>query len=456
MKTIFIAIWLSLLSATCAAQNVEAEARQNGGRVNDETLISCVKSGDVSCVAWALAMGADANVSDEEGRTILTLAAEGKDARIIRLLLDSRARVDKAQEGEGSPLCRAALFGRKENVEVLLERGAKVKIVCDGDHGDTPLMVALRGAMFNDMPSDLKDSLVGTDDDGDASGENDGDGKKDESSKETKMLREALSAPREDFLAIARLLLARGADVNVIANCDEGETALMYAAFSSNVEMVKELLSSGADVNEGASALTLLVQTDLERAKAERLAVPARSKEQDALLEWIRKTTVAREEIKRLLRAAGAKEPEDELDDDEPDAKALEEAANEALRDAIEQNDIKDFTRLVEAYSAHPLGELVLPEALRKAVIFTRTEMVKLLLERGVDPNREKPLIQAAHSGNLEYVRMLLDAGADMNVLDKEGRTALDVAEDWASSEEHRAVVKLLKARGAKSKRQKR
>ena len=121
---------------------------------------------------------------------------------------------------------------------------------------------------------------------------------------------------------------------------------------------------------------------------------------------------------------------------------------------------MKDFTRLVDAYSAHPLGAVVLPRALRTAVIYERTEMLKLLLERGTNPNPDSgmasnntPLQQAAFSGKLEYVRMLLDAGADVNRKDKDGRTALDAAESRAgSSEEHRAVAELLKARGATGK----
>jgi hypothetical protein len=41
-----------------------------------------------------------------------------------------------------------------------------------------------------------------------------------------------------------------------------------------------------------------------------------------------------------------------------------------------------------------------------------------------------------------------------VNRVNDDGRTALDAAESWAgTSEEHRAIVELLKARGAKSRR---
>ena len=53
---------------------------------------------------------------------------------------------------------------------------------------------------------------------------------------------------------------------------------------------------------------------------------------------------------------------------------------------------------------------------------------------------------------NLELVKLLVDAGADLNPEDQHGRTALDEAEMYThSSEEHRAVVDFLKDRGAQN-----
>lgn len=273
-----------------------------------------------------------------------------------------------------------------------------------------------------------------------------------------------MNAPAADFIAIARLLLARGADPNVVARCDAGETALFYAAMGASVEMVRELLARGADVNKGAPLLAVLREFDPEDEKMILRKLPALSREQAAMLAWGRETAAARAEIRRLLRAAGAQEvsPDDEAEASTPDEKALEEVAETAFDDVIEKDDVEDFRRLVEAYAAHPLGPVVLPEALRTAVIYGRTAMVKLLLERVGHPNPVRgtprghtPLMQAAQDGNVEYVRMLLDAGADVNAADDDGKTALDMAEGWRSSEEHRAVVELLRARGARRGTQK-
>ena len=77
--------------------------------------------------------------------------------------------------------------------------------------------------------------------------------------------------------------------------------------------------------------------------------------------------------------------------------------------------------------------------------------MFAALLKAGADPKAMLPggqtlLMTAARSGNIEAVKMLLDRGADPNAKET---TNQETALMWAASENHPQVVKALVARGA-------
>jgi ankyrin repeat protein len=442
-------IGLGALSVSRLCGSIQAQKSQ--ALTASPKIVECIKNGDVGCTSEFFATGGKANAVDEKGAPLLITASEAKSATVVRLLLNAGADPNDARSGETS-LCRAALFGRKEIAQALLDAGAKTDVICDGDHGDSALMTAIRGAMFGEMPFELRETILNPEELRESA-----DNKK-EAQEKAGQLREILAASSDDYLEIARMLLARGVDVNVVAKCEVGESALMYAAIAANVEMVKTLLVHGADVEKESPVLDMLRETEMEYRRAKFTALPALSQQQTALLDWMEKTKARREEITHLLKAVGAKESESNQEEVGYSKEDVEDDAREALDDVIERGDLKDFERLVAAYTKHPLGAAVLPNALRVAVIYSRVEMVKLLLERGVNPNTPStavgytPLMQAASSANLELVKLLVDAGADLNSEDQQGRTALDEAETYThSSEEHRTVVAFLKERGARN-----
>jgi len=74
------------------------------------------------------------------------------------------------------------------------------------------------------------------------------------------------------------------------------------------------------------------------------------------------------------------------------------------------------------------LDEPPIWEAVRRG----RANVVRLLLERGADPNHVWPmgatlLHLAANTGNREIVQILIEAGMDINAPDNDGRTPLHV-----------------------------
>src|SRR5262249_16258762 len=69
---------------------------------------------------------------------------------------------------------------------------------------------------------------------------------------------------------------------------------------------------------------------------------------------------------------------------------------------------------------------------LRWAAAHGHSGVARTLLGAEADPNLRSPLPEAARRGSLATVRVLLDHGADPEQRDPEGRTALQIADQWA------------------------
>jgi ankyrin repeat protein len=79
------------------------------------------------------------------------------------------------------------------------------------------------------------------------------------------------------------------------------------------------------------------------------------------------------------------------------------------------------------------------------------TEVVRLLLEAGADLNRtandgQTALMRAADYGHVDVLQLLLDAGADVNVKSVNGITALR----FATLKGNSRIIDMLKAAGAR------
>ena len=90
--------------------------------------------------------------------------------------------------------------------------------------------------------------------------------------------------------------------------------------------------------------------------------------------------------------------------------------------------------------------------ALNVAIEYGNTEFVTFLANNGVDINQDKEygsaLIYAVHRNNKPMINHLISLGADLNVLNKEGETALDIALSLAGFK--RTCAMMVKA-GAKT-----
>ncbi len=109
--------------------------------------------------------------------------------------------------------------------------------------------------------------------------------------------------------------------------------------------------------------------------------------------------------------------------------------------------EIKDQINLDINYKNHN-GSTALSIALSNGY----TEIVKLLLEKGVNTNiKDKrgytPLLLASNYGFTEIVKLLLEKGDDVNIRDEEGNTALS----FALKNGYTEIAELLKSKNGEN-----
>ena len=131
---------------------------------------------------------------------------------------------------------------------------------------------------------------------------------------------------------------------------------------------------------------------------------------------------------------------------------APEEANWEALLHACENNRVVEVEQLLQKpLDPNRRGPSPQPEwPMFSAAALGYLEVVRMLLEAGADMNAENQdrstaLMFAAHNGHLEVVQVLLEAGADKNAAKQDGATALM----FAAHNGHLEVVQVLLEAGA-------
>ncbi len=284
---------------------------------------------------------------------------------------------------------------------------------------------------------------------------------------------------------VARLLRT-GADVN--AQDSDGRTPLGWASRAGNTEMVGLLLDKKADPNaadrKGVTPLMLASDAGHTRVLSlllERGADPL-AQDDDSRTALMYACSKGHERAARaLLEAGSSPHMEDKdgknafdlasekghenlvqmlMDWAEEDEKA--DKRNRALMEAVDKGRLEDVRKIlaeggnVNALADYPSGEhsegLVTPLMLASRA--GHEEIVRLLLEKGADPNifgsivpadGVTALMWAAEEGHLAVARLLADNGANIDACDSEGATPLNIAAAWGRV----TLVKLLLERGA-------
>ena len=234
---------------------------------------------------------------------------------------------------------------------------------------------------------------------------------------------------------------------------ENDRSPLLQAAWSGDYELVKKLVSEGAEINllqegEGTALVLAIRQEEFKIAKflLEKGADPNLGTSSDGHPLWLaaRKGDI---ELVRFLVKQGA------------DVNTKFPGDGSAMIQACKMGNLEMTKVLVELKGDVNMEVQGDGSPLIMAAKGGYLEIVEYLAGLGADvnhevPGDETPLINASEQGHLDVVKFLVGEGADVNQVCTElyyGKTRVHNALSMAEKNGHKDVVAFLKVEGAKN-----
>jgi ankyrin repeat protein len=382
--------------------------------------------GHSDVVDCLLQHGADSNLASMQFGTVLQLAALGGSVKVVKQLLDAGASVNAQGGGHNTALVAAASKEHYDVVALLVKHGADLN-VSSRDYGSSLYQVALAGDTKTAV------ALLGAGADINEIGQSDG----------TALYAAALAGS----ILLVQLLLRRGADVNKGGKGEFGYP-VSAAAQKGHSQVVRVLTRAGANVNvcgghRGVPALESAVESrDIETFRAV-LDAGADPNIQGSLYHNCFHAAIYTGEFamaKILLERDAHFEDEafmhavelygrhpwflDKLLEKNPNVDAWKQHGGSALHLAV-KNLCEEAIWLLLAKNPYIDAASEDGSVLSCAIDKGLKDVVKELLRRGADPNRQvgqdTPFSQAIldacaqGKGDLELADLLLEKGADID-----------------------------------------
>jgi ankyrin repeat protein len=424
------ALWLLLGASPAAAESQLADAIEKSDRAAIRTLLK---------------QHADVKAAQADGMTPLHWAAYRDDLESAKALIEAKADVKATNHYGVTPLSLACQNGSAPMVELLLERGADPNTTLRG--GETVLMTAARTGKPGPVSALLKHGA-------------------DVNAKERRGQTALMWAAAEGQAEVVRLLIQAGANLEATL-ADSGFNAFFFAVRDGRAETVQAFLKAGVDVNstmeprrvtgksarKGTSALPLAVENGHFNLAIDLLQAGADPNDQRSgftplhILSWVRK-------------------PQRGEDDGDPSPMGSGNLNSlQFIRELVKRGaDVN--ARL--AMGRGGLGKFNLKGVTPFFLAASTADLayMKLLVELGANPAMTNvdgctPLIAACGIGVgsaaanevageepevLEVAQYLLKLGADVNVVDANGDTAMH----GAALKNLPKVVQFLADNGAK------
>ncbi|KAJ7155702.1 ankyrin repeat domain-containing protein [Mycena filopes] len=363
-----------------------------------EELVSAAARGHCDLVKLLVNSGARVNAQSEGYSNALYSAALKGSKEIVQLLIEHGAEVNAQGGNYGNALQAAALNGNKEIVQLLLEHRAEVNAQ-GGNYGNALQAAAVKGS------KEVVQLLIECEAEVNAHGGEHGNALQ--------------AAAYPGHKEIVQLLLEHRAEVNALGGWFGN--ALQAAAVNGSKEIVQLLIEHGAEVKSQGGPYGNALQA---------AAYWGHKKIVQLLLEHRAEVNAQGGQYGNALQAAAAKGSK-EIVQLLIECGAEVNAQGGQYGNALHAAAYWGYKKIVQLLLEH--GAEVNAQggqygnALQAAARFGSKEVVQLLIECGADINAEggeygNTLQAAAENSNKEIVQLLVEHGADMNDLAVEGR----------------------------------
>lgn len=347
----------------------------------DSRLPDAAKRGDKSTVITLLHAHVPVDSPSGDGSTALHWAAYQDNLALAELLVSSHANVAAVTRDNAiTPLMIACQNGSAPMIELLLKHGADANQ--PNALGTTPLMMAS------------------------ASGSNDA----------------------------VKALLAHGAKVDTREHVHE-QTALMFAANLDRSDVVRTLIASGADPNTASKIITL-PKMDFHALTGEKpaakgakdgAAAPDSGKNDETKADTGEKLTKEKvSEDKTSSLPASGQHPGKEVDKPSADKQAADAA--EITKKMYREHGAKTMGGMTSLLYAAREGNIAAGQALVEG---------GAKIDQVSGSEHSTPLVLAIANGHLDFAKMLVDHGANVNLANDMGVTPLFATVDvkWVPHE---------------------
>ena len=346
-----------------------------------------------SMVSFFSQLATDINYQNEEGNAALLLASKGGHHQVVELLLSKDPYINIQNNNGRTALMLASRHGHHQVVELLLSKNSDINI--QNNNGVTTLMFASGHGHHQ----------------------------------------------------VVELLLSRNMDINIQSN--DGVTALMFASANGHYQVVELLLSKDPDINiqnnNGVTAL-MFASANGHHQVVELLLNKDPNiniQDNDGWTALILASHYGHNHVVELLLSSVTE---------------IQRKCDISMEDIISA-----FT--IACYEGHSSMMMLLFKELttlsrdERELLVAAIEgdigiLVSMLFEVGMSPDTSlvggiTPLMIAASCGHIDIVDTLIQAGADVNKTNDEGKTALDILSGKKEEGTSSYITDLLITNGA-------